>query len=71
MPIESEKKIESVDGIEKNKLVLAFSNGALEQLSTLKKHFELSDETDVVKFGISMLQRFKESDEKEKRIISE
>lgn len=67
MPIESEKKIENVDGIDKNKLVLAFSNGALEQLVDLKKHYNLSDEADVVKFGISTLQKFKEIEEKEKQ----
>lgn len=71
MPIESEKKVENIDGIEKDKLVLTFSNGALEQLVDLKKHFKLTDDTDVVKFGISMLQKFKESDEKEKKVQSE
>lgn len=71
MPIESEKKVEKVDGVDRDKLVLTFSNGALEQLSDLKKHFNLSDDTDVVKFGISMLQKFKENDEKEKQDHSE
>ncbi len=63
MPVEAENTTENIDGVEKDKLVVSFTNGAKEQLKELQSFYGLPSESDVVKFGISMLQRLKEEKE--------
>lgn len=54
------------DGRDKEALVVSFTNGAKQQLEELKNHFKASDLLEVVKLGVSFLQRLKEIDDKNK-----
>jgi len=65
MPITNEKKKElQPDGTEKEILAFSFSNGALQQLEDLAKFIGTEDVTDVIKLGISFLQKIKEDRDK-------
>ena len=56
MTVESER-IKAGDGAnQKDEFIIRFNNGALLQLESLKKALSLSDETEVVKMAISLLQ---------------
>jgi hypothetical protein len=56
MTVESER-IKAGDGVnQKDEFIIRFNNGALQQLESLKKALSLSDETEVVKMAISLLQ---------------
>lgn len=54
------------EGEEKEAFVVSFTNGAKQQLEELQAHFKTNDLLDVVKLGISFLQRVKEINEKKK-----
>lgn len=47
-------------GKKKEALNVSFTNGALEQLETLKEFIGTDDPVEVIKVGISFLQRAKE-----------
>ncbi len=65
MPVTNEKKMEmQEDGTEKEVLTLKFSNGALQQIEDLAKFIGTNDSVDVIKLGISFLQKVKEDKEK-------
>lgn len=66
MAIEGEKKEIKQGDKTKEVLVISISNGALEQLESLKKFLGTDDPVEVVKAGIAFVQRFKEIDEQPK-----
>lgn len=64
MPINSCIESRDEGGESKEALVITFTNGAKHQIELLRTHFELENELDVVKLGISLLQRIKETEDK-------
>jgi hypothetical protein len=55
------QKTEITEGGEKKEaLTISFTNGALEQLETLKEFIGTDDPVEVVKVGIAFIQRTKE-----------
>ena len=62
MAINSEEKIIKDAEGEKRGFVVTFTNGTLEQLEELREHFKEKDKLDVIKLGISLLQRAKDHD---------
>ena len=66
MPIEAEKKIIDEGGNIKHVLTISFSNGALDQLESLKRFLGTDDPVEVVKAGIAFVQRVKEADNEKK-----
>lgn len=66
MAFKGEIKTIKEDGKEKKILVATFTNGTMEQLEELKEFFKIPDVAEVVKVGISLLQKYKEDREKEK-----
>lgn len=57
-----EKNIESGEVL-KRQFVATFDNGTLEQLEELRTFFKQSDNTELVRLAISLLQRAKEAQE--------
>ncbi len=55
------------DGQEKDAFVVTFTNGAKQQLQELQTFFKAPDLLEVVKLGISFLQRIKENRENEEK----
>jgi hypothetical protein len=51
----------------KAQFVATFDNGTLEQLEELKTFFKQPDKTELVKLGISLLQRAKEAQENSRK----
>lgn len=64
MPITSNFQKVTEEGKEKDAFFVNFTNGALDQLKDLAKHFKQENEEEVVKLGISFLQLMKERNEK-------
>ncbi len=62
MPIKSENQKVKDGEVEKDIFVLKFTNGALDQLRKLKKFYKTNEEGDVVKMGISFLQKIMEGE---------
>lgn len=67
MPITGKSEKIQEEGQEKDATTISFTNGAKEQLEELRKHFNSPDFTEVVKLGISLLQRIKDSEEEKKK----
>lgn len=67
MPVNSKSEKVHEDGQEKDALILTFTNGAKEQIEELKNFLNADTELDVIKTGISILQNWKQSKEKEQR----
>lgn len=67
MPITGKQDQITEEGNEKTAFVVTFSNGALEQLETLKAHYNQADLTEVIKLGVSFLQQIKERKEEQLR----
>lgn len=65
MPVTGKNQKIQEDGQEKDALVVSITNGAKTQLEELQTFFKAPDMLDVVKLGISVLQRIKEQQEKE------
>ena len=61
MPITCTEQTVNEDGQDKKALVVSFTNGALEQLEELRDFYKLKDNLEVVKFGVSVLQKAKEA----------
>lgn len=68
MGIESKKTAVKIGNEVKEILQVSFSNGALEQLEALKKFLGTDDPVEVIKAGISVVQKIKE-DEEHKPVI--
>jgi hypothetical protein len=66
MAITGERREITEGGQKKKALTVSFTNGALEQLEALKNFIGTDDPIEVVKLGISFVQRIKEREEKEK-----
>lgn len=66
MPINSKIETTTEDGIRKDAMVFSFTNGAREQLAELTLHFKKESELELIKLAISLLQKFKEDDDKNK-----
>lgn len=66
MPITSEMGKKTEEGIEKDSLIVTFTNGAKDQLAELQEYYKSASELEVIKLGISYLQRIKEIDETNK-----
>lgn len=67
MAIEGEKKeVKLGDNTTKQVLSILISNGALEQLESLKKFLGTDDPVEVIKAGIAFVQRLKEYEGKQK-----
>ena len=64
MPLSGENKKINEDGTDKEAFVVSFTNGAKEQIESLKQHFKAPDELEIIKLGISVLQRIKEQEDK-------
>lgn len=65
MPISVKDSVEkNGDGIDTRKLVVTFTNGSIEQIEELKNFFKLEECLDVIKLGISFLQRLKDEEDK-------
>ncbi len=64
MGINSEEKIIKEGNDEKKGFLVTFTNGTLEQLEELKQFFKTEDKLEVIKLGISVLQKAKETQEK-------
>jgi hypothetical protein len=47
--------------VEKRKLIVTVDNGTLVQLDELKAHFGQTDNTELLKLAVSILQRAKDS----------
>ncbi|QQG38300.1 MAG: hypothetical protein HYS26_01995 [Candidatus Kaiserbacteria bacterium] len=60
MAITSKKEEVVEGGAKKDALTVSFTNGALEQLESLKKFIGSDDPLEVVKVGIAFVQRAKE-----------
>lgn len=69
MAIEGEKKEIKLGDITKEVLVVSISNGALEQLESLKKFLGTDDPIEVIKAGIAFVQRVKEHENNHKEDI--
>lgn len=67
MPVTGKNEKVHEEGLEKDALVVSFTNGAKEQIEELKKHFNAPTELEVVKLGISLLQSLKEKGEKKEK----
>lgn len=61
MAYNAEDKLIKDGNNEKKEFVVTFTNGTLEQLEELKEFFETPDKLGVIKLGISVLQKAKES----------
>jgi hypothetical protein len=70
MPISGEEKKINEDSVEKDAVVISFTNGALQQLKDLSTFYKQSDLTELVKLGISFLQQVKEIDEKKNKSVN-
>lgn len=66
MAVNGQQKIIEKDGERKDIFEITFSNDALKQLDDLRKYFELEDNREVVKLGISFLERIKNREIREK-----
>lgn len=63
MAITSEEKKVKEGEIERDAFVVTFTNGTLEQLEELRQYFKSNDKLELVKLGISVLQKAKETKE--------
>ena len=63
MPVSGQDKTINEDGRDKDGFSVNFTNGAKDQLEELKEYFKASNLTEVIKLGVSFLQRVKESEE--------
>lgn len=61
MSITSKSTTINEDGPEKNAFTITFTNGAKQQLEELKEFLKAKTELDVIKMGISLLQKLKEN----------
>jgi hypothetical protein len=67
MPITHEDKTEkNAEGVDVRQYSVTFTNGSIEQLEELKSFFKLDNCLDVIKLGISFLQRLKDDEAKRK-----
>ncbi len=66
MPVTAKNTKVDEDGQEKDALEVLFTNGAKDQLNELQDYFKAPDLLEVVKLGISVLQRMKETHNKVK-----
>lgn len=64
MAIVAEEKMVNEGGSEKRKFSVTFDNGTLEQIEELKTFFKQTQNVDVIKLAVSLLQRAKEEQEK-------
>ncbi len=64
MAIKGEKKEVIEGGKKKEALTVSFTNGALEQLESLKGFLGTDDPVEVIKAGIAFIQRVKETEGK-------
>lgn len=65
MPISAKESVEkNGEGIDSKKFVVTFTNGSIEQIEELKNYFKLEECLDVIKLGISFLQRLKDGEDK-------
>jgi len=72
MPISAEDKIEKNGaGIDSRKLTVTFTNGSVDQIEELKNFLKLESCLDVIKLGISFLQRIKDDEDKTKKSDSD
>lgn len=60
MPLTSEEKEIKEEGADKKAFVVTFTNGTFDQLEELKDFLKMSEKLDVIKMGISVLQRLKD-----------
>ncbi len=67
MSVTTKQKKVSENGESKDALEVTFTNGAREQLVELQKFLKAPTELDVIKLGISILQKFKDDGKKEKK----
>jgi hypothetical protein len=63
MPVKGKDQVINEDGQPHEAFTIDFTNGAKEQLSELKEYFKALNLTEVVKLGVSMLQKMKEIEE--------
>jgi hypothetical protein len=64
MPASQDKLKIQEDGQEKEAVILKFTNGAKTQLEELKNFLHVSSELEVIKFGISVLENYKNEKKK-------
>jgi hypothetical protein len=64
MSVTSRNEKVQEEGQEKDAFTVSFTNGAKDQLEELRVHYKASDLLELIKLGISFLQRIKENDEK-------
>ncbi|HVZ67242.1 MAG TPA: hypothetical protein VG917_03180 [Patescibacteria group bacterium] len=64
MPATQDKQKIQEDGEEKDAVIVRFTNGAKQQIESLKEYYKANEELDVVKLGISVLQKMRELEEK-------
>lgn len=64
MPVTGQKTEVMEGGAKKEALNVSFTNGALEQLETLKSFVGTDDPVEVIKVGIAFIQRAKEQQTK-------
>lgn len=67
MPVTAQTKKIEEEGQEKDALVVSITNGAKQQIEELQAFFKTPDTLEVVKLGISVLQKIKEQQEREKQ----
>ncbi len=67
MGLTGESKQIQEDGENKDAFVISFTNGALSQLQSLKDFLGADDPIEVVKVGISFLQKIKEEKEEKRK----
>ena len=66
MALDSEEKIIQEGGNDKKGFVVTFTNGTLEQLEELREFLKAPDKLEVIKLGISFLQRYKDQEKSKK-----
>lgn len=66
MAITGKKTEITEQGERKEALSVSFTNGALEQLETLRRFLGSDDPIEVVKVGIAFVQRLKEEEDAER-----
>ncbi len=66
MPVTAAKKKVQEKGLEKDALIVSFTNGAKAQVEELQKFINAGDPIDVIKLGISFVQRLKEIEDQKK-----
>ena len=63
MPISSTTTIVQEEDQNKNAVMISFTNGAKQQIEELKTYFNVPNEAEVVKLGISLLANLKKKEE--------